>query len=122
MALRPSGASSVHDPRTFIAEHNKEALFIDGHHNAIIGVGQRCGQLALAVYDNAVIRANLMAEGMDETDAIEFFEFNILGGWHGEHTPILMEPIEDTETTIRRLKRENTKLLLRIAEYEAREH
>ena len=53
---------------------------------------------------------------------IEFFEFNILGGWHGEHTPILMEPVEDKETTIRRLKRENSKLLLRIAEYEAREH
>lgn len=112
----------MHDPRTFVAEHDDRALFIDGHDNAIIGVGQRCGQLALAVYDNAVIRANLMAEGMDETDAIEFFEFNILGGWHGEHTPILMEPVEDKETTIRRLKRENSKLLLRIAEYEAREH
>jgi len=112
----------VHDPRTFVAEYNDRALFLGGHDNAIIGVGQRCGQIALAVYDNAVIRANLMAEGMDETDAIEFFEFNILGGWHGEHTPILMELVEDKETTIRRLKRENSKLLLRIAEYEAREH
>ena len=106
------------DPRSFIAEHNDRALFITGHDNAIIGLGQRCGQLALAVYDNATIRANLMAEGMDETDAIEYFDFNILGGWHGEHTPILMEPIEDKETTIRRLKRENSKLLLRIAEFE----
>lgn len=112
----------MHDPRTFVAEHDDRALFIDGHDNAIIGVGQRCGQLALAVYDNAVIRANLMAEGMDETDAIEFFEFNILGAWHGAHTPILVEPVEDQETTIRRLKRENIRLLLRIAEYEAREH
>lgn len=112
----------MHDPRTFVSEHNEQALFLNGHDNAIIGVGQRCGQLALAVYDNAIIRANLMAEGMDETDAIEFFDFNILGGWHGEHTPILMEPVEDSETTIRRLKKENAKLLLRIAEYEAREH
>lgn len=113
----------MHDPKGFIADHNEQALLIDGSHdNAIIGVGQRCGQLALAVYDNAVIRANLMAQGMDETDAIEFFDFNILGGWHGENTPIFMEPIEDRETTIKRLKRENTRLLLKIAEYEAREH
>lgn len=110
------------DPRTFVADHNDKALFIDGHDNAIIGVGQRCGQLALAVYDNAIIRSTLMAEGMDEMDAIEFFGFNILGGWYGENTPILVEPIEDTDTTIRRLKRENSKLLLRIAEYEAREY
>ncbi len=108
--------------RAFIADDNELALFVDGHDNAIIGVGQRCGQIALAVYDNAIIRANLMAEGMDETDAIEFFNFNILGGWHGEHTPILMEPIETKEETITRLKKENTKLLLRLAEYEAREY
>jgi len=112
----------LHDPRTFVAEHNERALFVDGHDNAIIGVGQRCGQLALAVYDNAIIRANLMAEGMDETDAIEFFEFNILGGWHGAHTPILMEPTETVMDTIHRLKAENRKLLLRIAEFEAREY
>jgi len=113
----------VDDPRAFIAEHNDRALFLTGHDNAIIGLGQRCGQLALAVYDNAMIRANLMAEGMDETDAIEYFDFNILGGWHGEHTPILMEPVEpDKDYTIRRLKKENTRLLLRLAEFEAREH
>lgn len=110
------------DPRTFVADHNDKALFIDGHDNAIIGVGQRCGQLALAVYDNAIIRANLMKEGMDEFDAIEFFDFNILGGWHGENTPILMEPCEGVMETINRLRRENNKLLLRLAEYEAREH
>ena len=111
------------DPRSFIAEHNDRALFIDGHDNAIIGLGQRCGQLALAVYDNATIRANLMAEGMDETDAIEYFDFNILGGWHGEHTPILMEPVDpDKDEVIRRLKKENTRLLLRLAEFEAREY
>jgi hypothetical protein len=45
-----------------------------------------------------------------------------VGAWHGENSPILMEPIEDKNDTISRLKRENIKLLLRIAEYEAREH
>jgi hypothetical protein len=112
----------VDEFKNLIAEQNEKALFIDGHDNALIGVGQRCGQLALAVYDNSIIRANLMAEGMDETDAIEFFEFNILGGWHGENTPILMEPVESKDDAIRRLKKENLRLLLRLSEYEAREH
>lgn len=112
----------MHDPRTFVAQQNENALFLTGHDNAIIGVGQRCGQISLAVYDNAIIRANLMAEGMDETDAIEFFEFNILGGWHGVNTPILVEPAETVMDTLHRLKAENRKLLLRIAEYEAREY
>jgi hypothetical protein len=112
----------MRNPRDEVAFHNEKALFLDGYDQAIIGVGQRCGKLALAVYDNALIRHRLMSEGMDETDAIEFFEFNILGAWHGENSPILMEPIEDKNDTISRLKRENIKLLLRIAEYEAREH
>lgn len=108
----------MHDPRTFVAQHNDLALFLDGHDNAIIGVGQRCGHLALAVYDNALIRANLMAEGMDETDAIEFFDFNILGGWHGTHTPILMEPTETVMDTIHRLKMENKRLRERLVRLE----
>jgi len=108
----------LHDPRTFVAQHNDLALFLDGHDNAIIGVGQRCGHLALAVYDNALIRANLMAEGMDETDAIEFFDFNILGGWHGTHTPILMEPTETVMDTIHRLKMENKRLRERLVRLE----
>jgi hypothetical protein len=113
----------VHDPRETITEQNENALFLTGHDNALIGVGQRCGQLALAVYDNAVIRSNLMAEGMDETDAIEFFDFNILGGWHGENTPILMEPCSGgIMNTVHMLRAENRKLMRRIAEYEAREH
>ena len=106
------------DPRTFVAEHNERALFLTGHDNAIMGVGQRCGQLALAVYDNAVIRANLMEEGMDETDAIEFFDFNILGAWHGEHTPILMEPVEGMMDMIHRLKLENKELRERLVRRE----
>jgi len=108
----------LHDPRTFVAQHNDLALFLDGHDNAIIGVGQRCGHLDLAVYDNSLIRANLMAEGMDETDAIEFFDFNILGSWHGEHTPILMEPTETVMDTIHRLKMENKRLRERLVRLE----
>jgi hypothetical protein len=112
------------EERDLVASQNEEALFVDGHDNALIGVGQRCGQLALAVYDNALIRANLMSMGMDETDAIEYFEFNILGGWLGEHTPIFMEPLTlvDEKQLILRLRMENARLKYKLAEYENREH
>lgn len=104
------------DPKEIVGEYNENALLLPGHDNAIIGVGLRCGQLSLAVYDNSIVRTNLIAEGMDETDAIEFFEFNILGGWHGENTPIFMEPCEGIMDTIHRLKEENRLLRQRIAD------
>lgn len=97
-------------------------LFVDNHDNAIIGTGHRCGQPTLAVYNSAIIRNNLMLEGMDWTDAVEFFEFNISGAWAGEFTPLFLEPLEDEDDTILRLTRENTRLRRRLAELEHREH
>jgi hypothetical protein len=39
----------------------------------------------------------LMADGMDETEAIEFFEFNTLGAWMGDLTPIFITFIKTGE-------------------------
>lgn len=110
------------DIRQLLTQCNPEALIIEGHDNAIVGVGTRCGQPDVAVYDNSIIRENLMADGCDETDAIEYMNHNILYAWHGINSPMLMEPSEARDETIRRLRRENTRLLLRLAEFEAREH
>lgn len=112
----------MNDARRLLASQNEKALIIDDHDNAIVGVGLRCGKPALAVYDNEIIRTNLMAGGCDETDAIAYFEHNILYAWHGENSPILMEPVESRADAVRRLRKENTMLLLRIAEFEAREY
>jgi hypothetical protein len=68
---------------------NGVALQADGLDAAIIGIGHRCGQPDLLVYDVAIVVQVLMdRDGMSREEAAEFMEFNIVGGWHGEGTPI----------------------------------
>lgn len=63
-------------------------LQADGFDEAILGTAKRCGQTDIIAYDVAKIIDILMTrDGMDYDEAIEYFEFNILGGWHGEGTP-----------------------------------
>ena len=75
----------------WIAEQNPDALTADGFEEAIIGVAERCGQPALVVYDaNRCIEILVARDGMDYDEAMEFFTFNTLGAWVGEHTPLFL--------------------------------
>lgn len=83
------------EKRTSIAEWNEEALFADGFDEAIIGYARRCGQPTLAVYDVDKCIRILMKGGLDYDDAVEHFEFNVVGAWLGENTPIFMYGFEE---------------------------
>ena len=75
-------------------------LKADGLDEAIIGIGSRCGQEDLIIYDiDKVIWILMQRDGMTDEEAVEFFEFNIQGSWQGEETPIWMRPydIDDIE-------------------------
>ena len=78
--------------REEIAEHNPEMLFLDegDFDDALVGVGERCGQPALAVYDREKCIKILMRRGMGHDSAEEFFDFNIAGAWVGPQTPIIL--------------------------------
>lgn len=68
-----------------------DMLKADGLDDAIIGIGHRCGQPDLLVYDTDLVVKLLMdREGWSYDEAVEWMEFNIVGGWHGEGTPIWM--------------------------------
>lgn len=81
----------------WLSEFNEEALLADGYEAAFLGLGQRCGQPNIAVYDSAkCIKVLMERDGMDYTEAVEFFEFNTLNAWAGEGTPIFLHrPDED---------------------------
>ena len=68
-------------------------LLMDGHDDAFVGLAPRTfnGPLC-AVYDIDKILRKLVADGMREDEAFEYFDFNIAGGWLGERTPILLMP------------------------------
>ena len=71
----------------FIDASDDEVIrLVDGHDNAFIGISYDCDRVA--VYDAAVIMENLTKDGMTDIEAIEFFEYNILGSKFSVGTPI----------------------------------
>ena len=56
---------------------------------AITGVVERIN-LHVFCYDVARILNILQEEGMSEDEAQEYFEYNILGSWMGENTPVYL--------------------------------
>jgi hypothetical protein len=62
-------------------------LFADGFDEAIIGVAERIGMEPVVAYDIDKI-IEILSRDMTEEEAIEYFDFNIIGAYVGERTPI----------------------------------
>lgn len=65
----------------------------DGFDEAIIGVGSRCGQPDILVYD-AEKCIELLCTEMSREEAEEYFDYNVAGAWVGDDTPIFLSPYE----------------------------
>lgn len=82
--------------REDISEINPEALLIDGFDEAIIGMAERINLGPVVAYDvEKIIQIMVERDEMTYEEAIEYFEFNILGAWVGENTPIFINKIEN---------------------------
>ena len=75
---------------SWVTSHCDEALLADGFDAAIVGIGERCGQPPIVVYDAEKCIDILIEGGMSREDAEEYFGFNTLGAWMGEGTPLFM--------------------------------
>lgn len=77
-----------------------KTLLADGFEKAFIGLG-RYGNKNLAVYDYEKCVLILMKkENWSEEEAIEWMEYNVVGAWVGEYTPVFVETtvrIEDLD-------------------------
>lgn len=81
--------------RDHIAEIDDQILLIDGFDDAIIGLSRRINEETLAVYSYEKIIETLMErDGLEFEDAVEYTEFNIIGAWVGERTPIIVMPLD----------------------------
>jgi len=78
-----------------LAEENPEALLWDGLESALVGIARRCGQPTLAVYDYNLCIEALMQEGMSHDEAVEYIEFNVVGGWLGPNTPVMLDGLQN---------------------------
>jgi hypothetical protein len=69
----------------------ESALLMDGFESAFIGHSQRINEPVLAVYSRAKMVEVLMSrDGMTDDEAEEFIEYNCVGAWVGEQTPIIV--------------------------------
>ena len=67
-------------------------LKADGFDKAFLGVAQRFGQEDIIAYDKDECIAILcMRDGMTYEEALEFFNYNVIGSWVGEKTPIFIK-------------------------------
>jgi hypothetical protein len=69
-----------------ILKNYEDLLIAVGYDDAIVGVSSK----EIVVYSINKIVEILMAEGMTDEEALEFFEYNIEGSYVGEKTPIYM--------------------------------
>lgn len=70
-------------------------LILPGHDNAILGVLERFGGNPAVIYDKEVVLQNLVEDGMSPDEAVEWYEFNMLGAWVGENTPVYLVRVEE---------------------------
>jgi hypothetical protein len=72
---------------------NEELMFLEPQatfDECVLGVVERCGQEACVLYSEAKVLAVLEQSGMEAEDAMEHFDYNILGSYVGEKTPMYL--------------------------------
>lgn len=73
-------------------------IIANGFDEAILGVARSCAQPDRVVYDfEKAVRILVHRDGMSEEEAVEFIEFNCVGAYVGEETPLWLNrySIED---------------------------
>jgi hypothetical protein len=74
-----------------VGDINPEAIIYDGYNDAIIGMASRINLGPVVAYDvDKILEILVERDGMTYEEAMEYFDFNIMGGWLGEYTPIFI--------------------------------
>jgi hypothetical protein len=78
-----------------LSDSNPEAVFLDNMNHALVGVGRIAGGDPVAIYSKAKIYAKLFADGLSIEDANEYFSGRFLSVRAGEHTPVILDDMEE---------------------------
>ena len=74
---------------------NEDALFADGFEEAFVGIIYRHALPPVAGYDiSKCIEILMRRDGMSHEEAWEYFGFNTLGAYVGEHTPAFVNFVD----------------------------
>ena len=66
-------------------------LLPNNYRSALVGVGYRYNSGPLAVYNLNTVLEILTSDGMSMSDAREWYEYNMIGAWVGDGTPIFID-------------------------------
>jgi len=72
-----------------ITEEYPDLLTLDGFDEAILGVVERIGLLVVCYDRNKIIQ--ILKRDMNEEEAWEYYQFNILDAYMGESTPVYLD-------------------------------
>mgnify|MGYP003643144385 CR=1 FL=1 len=73
---------------------DENILFADGFEEAFVGVIRSCGAVPKACYDyDKCIEVLTSRDNMSHEEAVEFFEFNVIGAYVGEYTPAFLDSV-----------------------------
>ena len=82
----------VKDRLQFIKDNFPDVLIADGFDKAIIGVVERYGMNTVVLYNkDKCLKILQKRDGMTESEAIDFYYYNIVGAYVGEYTPCYAE-------------------------------
>ena len=80
------------DRLEFIEDNYPDVLIADGFDDAIMGIVERYGMNPVVLYNkDKCLKILQKRDGMTESEAIDFFYYNVLGSWMGEYTPCFSE-------------------------------
>ena len=74
-----------------IHEYAEGAILLDGLEEAIIGIVEEFGAGPRILYSTSKIVSILQESGMmDKGEALEYFYYNIVGGFFGNQNPVFL--------------------------------
>lgn len=78
----------------YLKEMDESTLLMDGFEDALIGFSQRINDPLLAVYSyDKMVEVLMYRDGMDYDEACEYIDFNCVGAYVGEQTPIIVRSL-----------------------------
>ena len=82
--------SKIKEINEYAEEVEEEIVIYDEFEDAIIGLADRFGMDTSVAYDyDKVIK--ILMEDMSYEEAVEHFDFNVIGGWVGDSTPVFIK-------------------------------
>jgi len=79
----------------YLKNYDQGTMLMDNFDEALIGFSQRINEPLLAVYSwQKMVDLCVNRDKMSPEEAEEYIDYNCIGAWIGDQTPIIVMPLE----------------------------